>query len=151
MSPTLSSFTVTSTDQTVRLDANGAAQAAFTVTNTSAQTLRGRLLTRPGDTAKPEWFSIVGETSRLLAPNVAERVAVQLNVAPIPAPGTYSFRLDAVSEANPDEDFTEGPSVTFQIAVPPPPDKPFPWLIVAVAGGVVLLILIIVVVVLIAR
>jgi hypothetical protein len=151
MSPTPSSFTVTSADQRVRLDANGSAQASFTVMNTSAQTLRARLLARPGDTAKPEWFSVVGETVRLLAPNVSERVAVQLNVAPTPAPGTYSFRLDAVSEVNPDEDFTEGPSVTFEIEAPSPPKKPFPWLIVAVAGGVVLLIVIVVVIVLIAR
>jgi hypothetical protein len=145
------SFTVTSAGQRVSLDANGGAQASFTVTNTSTQTLRGRLLARPGDTAKPEWFSVVGETVRQFGPNAAEQVVVQLNVPRAAPPGTYSFRLDAVSEADPDEDFTEGPSVAFEVAAaPPPPKRKIPWWIFAIAGGVLLLIIIIVVI-LIAR
>jgi hypothetical protein len=145
------SFTVTSAGQRVSLDANGAAQASFTVANTSTQTVRGRLLARPGDTAKPEWFSVVGETVRQFGPNAAEQVVVQLNVPRAAPPGTYSFRLDAVSEADPDEDFTEGPSVAFEVAAaPPPPKRKIPWWIFAIAGGVLLLIIIIVVI-LIAR
>jgi hypothetical protein len=146
-----SSFTITSAGQRVRLDSNGAAQASFTVTNTSMQALKGRLLTRPADPAQPEWFSIAGETVRQFAPNGAERVVVQLNVPQTAPPGSYSFRLDAVSQAEPDEDFTEGPSVAFDVEPPPPPKKPFPLWIVAVAGGVVLLIVIIIVVILIVR
>ena len=141
------SFTVTAAGQTVNLDASGAAQAPFTVTNTGAQTLRGRLLTRPVDPAKPEWFSIVGESVRDFASNAAEQVVVQLSVPPGTAPGSYSFRLDAVSEADPDEDFTEGPSVAFDVAAPPPPKKKFPWWILAIIGAVVLLAVIIGVVV----
>jgi hypothetical protein len=144
------SFTVTAAGQRVNLDAVGAAQAPFTVTNTGAQTLRGRLLTRPIDPAKPEWFSIVGESIRDFAPNAAELVVVQLSVQPPAPPGSYSFRLDAVSEVDPDEDFTEGPSVAFDVAAPPPPKK-FPWWILAIAGGVVLLIIIGVVVFLLVR
>lgn len=145
------SFTVTAAGQRVNLGISGAAQASFTVTNTSTQTLRGRLLARPGDTAKPEWFSVVGETVRQFGPNAAEQVVVQLNVPRAAPPGTYSFRLDAVSEADPDEDFTEGPSVAFEVAAaPPPPKRKIPWWIFAIAGGVLLLIIIIVVI-LIAR
>lgn len=137
------SFTVTAAGQKVNLDASGAAQAPFTVTNTSAQTLRGRLLTRPTDPAKAEWLSIVGESTRDFAPNAAEQVVIQLNVPPTTPPGTYSFRLDAVSEIAPDEDFTEGPSVAFEVAAPPPPPKKkFPWWIFIVIGAVVLLIII---------
>jgi PASTA domain len=137
------SFTVTAAGQKVTLDASGAAQAPFTVTNTSAQTLRGRLLTRPTDPAKAEWLSIVGESTRDFAPNAAEQVVIQLNVPQTTPPGTYSFRLDAVSELAPDEDFTEGPSVAFDVAAPPPPPKKkFPWWIFIVIGAVVLLIII---------
>jgi hypothetical protein len=147
MSGRPSTFTVTSAGQRVSLDANGAAQASFTVTNTSTQTLRGRLLARPGDTAKPEWFSIAGETVRQFGPNAAEQVVVQLTVPRTAPPGTYSFRLDAVSEADPDEDFTEGPSVAFDVAAtPPPPKRKIPWWIFAIAGAVVLLIIIVVVI-----
>jgi serine/threonine-protein kinase len=56
-----------------------------------------------------------------------------------------------VSEENPDEDFTEGPSVAFAVAAPPPPKKKFPWWILAVVGGVLLLIIIAVVVWLLVR
>jgi hypothetical protein len=145
------SFTVTAAGQKVNLDASGAAQASFTVTNTSAQTLKGRLLTRPSDPAKPEWFSIVGESVRDFAPNAAEQVVVQLAVPAGSPPGSYSFRLDAVSQADPDEDFTVGPPVAFEVAGPPPPKKKFPWWILAIVGGVVLLIIIGVVVFLLVR
>ena len=145
------SFTVTAAGQNVNLDSSGTAQAPFTVTNMGAQTLRGRLLTRPSDPAKPEWFSIAGESVRDFAPNAAEQVVVQLSVSPGTAPGSYSFRLDAVSEADPDEDFTEGPSVAFDVAAPPPPKKKFPWWILAIVGAVVLLIIIGVVVFLLVR
>src|SRR5215218_10087766 len=112
------SFTVTAAGQKVNLGTSGAAQASFMVTNTSAQTLKGRMLTRPSDSGSPEWFSVVGESVRDFAPNAAEQVVVQLAFPPGTPPGSYSFRLDAVSQIDPDEDFTEGPSVAFEVAPP---------------------------------
>ena len=148
------SFTVTAAGQRVNLGISGAAQASFTVTNTSTQTLKGRMLTRPADSASPEWFSVLGETERDFGPNAAEQVVVQLQVPQTAPPGSYTFRLDAVSAVDPDEDFTEGPSVAFAVEDQPPPKKKFPWVpwwMVAVAGGVVLLIIIAVVVFLLVR
>jgi hypothetical protein len=146
------SFTVTAAGQKVNLDASGSALASFTVTNTSAQTLRGRFLTKPSEPAKAEWLSIIGESVRDFAPNAAEQVVAQLDVPPTSSPGSYSFRLDAVSEVDPDEDFTEGPSVAFEVAAPAPQEKKkFPWWILAIIGGVVLLIIIGVVVFLLVR
>src|SRR5262245_3524316 len=148
------SFTVTAAGQRVNLGISGAAQASFTVTNTSTQTLKGRMMTRPADSASPDWFSVVGESVRDFGPNAAEQVVVQLSVPPTAQPGAYSFRLDAVSAVDPDEDFTEGPSVAFDVEGAPPPKKKFPWVpwwIIAVAGGVLLLIIIAVVVVLLVR
>jgi len=145
------SFTVTATGQRVNLDAGGTAQAPFTVTSSSTETLRGRLLVRPSEPAKPEWFSVAGESTRDFAPDASEQVVIQLNIPPDTTPGSYSFRLDAVSEVDPDEDFTEGPSVAFEVAPPPQPKKKFPWWIAAAAGGVVLLIIIGVVVFLLVR
>jgi hypothetical protein len=118
------SFTVTAAGQKVQLDGTGAAQAQYTVTNTSADALSGRLLATPQDPAKPEWFSIVGEATREFAPGAAEQALIQINVPAGTPPATYSVRLDAVSEVNPDEDFTEGPSVSFDVTLPAPP---MPW------------------------
>jgi hypothetical protein len=95
---------------------------------------------RPRRPAKPEWFSIIGGSIRDFAPNVTEQAVVQLDVPPGSRPGSYRFRLDAVSEDNPDEVFTEGPFVAFEVA--PQPKKPFPWWILAAAGAVTSLILI---------
>jgi hypothetical protein len=146
------SFTVTAAGSRASLDSSGAARVSFTVTNTSAQTLKGRLLTRPSGPAKEEWFSIVGESVRDFAPNASQQAAVELNVPAGTPPGSYNFRLDAVSQVDPDEDYTEGPSVAFEVAAPPPPQKKkFPWWIFAIIGAVVLLIVIGVVVFLLVR
>jgi len=138
----LPSFSVTAAKKKVKLDRSGGARSPFTVTNTSPQTLRGRLLTRPGAAAKPEWFSIVGESVRDFAPNVAAQIVVQLAVPPGTTPGSYSFRLDAVSQVLPDEDFTDGPSVAFEVKPPPQPRKPWlPWALIAVGVLIVLIII----------
>jgi len=154
MSGSPSSFTVTAAGQRVNLGISGTAQASFTVTNTSAQTLKGRLLTKPGDSASPEWFSVAGESVRDFTPNAAEQVVVQLSVPQTAPPGAYSFRLDAVSAVDPDEDYTEGPSVAFDVEAQPVPKKKFPWVpwwVLAIIGGVVLAIIIGVVIWLLVR
>lgn len=148
----MSSFTVTSAGQKVQLDGTGAAQAQYTVTNTSADELSGRLLATPQDPAKAEWFSIDGEATREFAAAAAEQVRLQIKVPPGTTPATYSVRLDAVSEVNPDEDFTEGPSVSFDVTLPKPPVpwwKRFWWIFVI--AGVVLIAIIGVVVWLLLR
>ena len=130
------SFTVTSAGERIHLDATGAGQAQYTVTNTSAASLDGRLLAVPQDPAKTEWFSIDGEAARPFAPGAAERAVVEVRVPAGTPPATYSFRLDAVSEAAPDEDFTEGPTVSFDVALPAPPVpwwKRYWWIIVIAA------------------
>jgi hypothetical protein len=146
------SFTVTAAAQQVQLDGTGAGQAQYTVTNAGAFELTGRLIATPQSPAKPEWFAIAGAASRDFQPGAAEQVILQIAVPAGTAPGTYSVRLDAVSEATPDEDFTEGPSVAFDVvaAAPPPPWwKRWWWLILI--GAVVLLIVIGVVVWLLVR
>jgi beta-lactam-binding protein with PASTA domain len=135
-------FVVTTPSEKVELDESGRARAPFTVTNASGEGLQGRLLTKPRKPAKPEWFSIVGESTRNFAPNATEQAVVQLDVPEGSRPGSYRFRLDAVSVADPDEVFTEGPWVGFEVASKPKPKKRFPWWIVAVAGAAILLIVI---------
>jgi hypothetical protein len=76
----LSSLTITAANQRVTLDGSGAAHVPFTVTNTSMQALRGRLLTEPQEPARPEWLSVIGEAVRNFAPSAAVQVIVQLRV-----------------------------------------------------------------------
>jgi len=124
----------------VKLDDSGGAKASFTVTNASSRAVTGELLTKPREPAKPEWFSVVGESIREFTPDAAEGVVVKLDVPPGSAPGSYSFRLDAVNEDDPDEDYTEGPFVAFDVAAPPA-QRRFPWWILILAGAVLLILI----------
>jgi beta-lactam-binding protein with PASTA domain len=135
------SFSVTAAGGAVKLDDSGEAKASFTVTNASSLAVTGELLAKPRDPAKPEWFSIVGESMRDFTPNAAEGVVVKLDIPPGSPPGSYAFRLDAVNENDPDEDYTEGPFVAFDVAPPAAPKKKFPWWII-VAGGAALLLIV---------
>ena len=132
-------FVVTAAGEEVALDESGQARAQFTVTNASGEALKGRLLAKPRKPAKPEWFSVAGESIRDFAPDATEQVVVQLGVPKGSRPGTYRFRLDAVSEADPDEVFTEGPFVAFKVAPPTEPKKRFPWWIPVAVGAAILL------------
>ncbi|MGZ4269539.1 MAG: hypothetical protein ACXVFN_00250 [Solirubrobacteraceae bacterium] len=129
------SFTVTAAGQSVQLDQTGGGQAAFTVTNTTATALTGRLIVTPQAPAAATWFTVAGPSTRTFAPGTAESVTVQVVVPPGTAPGTYTFRLDAIAEDNPDEDFTEGPPVSFEVKpAPVAAKKPFPWWIVIIVA-----------------
>ena len=136
------SFTVTAAHTKVKLDSSGAAHGTFTVTNTSAQTLKGRLLARAAEAAAPEWFTVEGDSTRDFAPNAPVQVVVQLAVPQGSAPGSYSFRLDAVSQVDPDEDYTVGPSIAFEIKAPDKPKKPILPLILIIAGALVVLVIV---------
>jgi hypothetical protein len=74
---------------------------------------------------------------------------VKINPPAGTAPGSYRFKLVALSAENPDEDYTEGPSVTVKVPATEKPKKKFPWwilivlLLVLVGGGVTLAILLI--------
>jgi hypothetical protein len=138
----MASFAVTTAGQKVSLDGQGTAQAQYTVTNTSSVQLKARLLPIALDSASLEWFSVAGDAVREFAPNGVERALVQIGIPEGTPPGTYSFRLDAISEADPDEDFTEGPSVSFDVAAPAAVKKKFPWWIFIVIGAVVVLMII---------
>jgi hypothetical protein len=123
---TLPSFTITAASQKVSLDESGAAQVAFGVTNTTAQTVRGRLSAKPLEPAKPEWLSVVGASVRDFAASAAEQVIVQIRVPAGTPSGSYSLRLVAVAETAIDEDFTKGPEVAFDVAASKPKRR-FPW------------------------
>jgi hypothetical protein len=76
-------------------------------------------------------LSLSGESVRDFAPGAAEQVIVRLSVPSGSPAGSYSFRLYAGSDTAPDEDFTEGPSVAFDVAASEP-KKRFSWWVVIV-------------------
>jgi beta-lactam-binding protein with PASTA domain len=135
--------TTTATD-TLKADAKGHAEAVFTVTNTTGRPVRGMARAKALGNTQKEWLSVSGETERDFGGGSTEQFTLNFDAAGAPA-GKYPFRLDVASAVNPDEDFTEGPTVNVEMASVAPavePKKGFPKWIFFVIGGVVLLAII---------
>ena len=138
-------FTITAPSSTITLDDQGQAEIAFTVVNATARRIRGRGVAVPQDASQKGWFTLAGETERDFQPGGTHQFAVRVAVPPGSKPGSYTFRLDAYSVQNPDEDHSQGPSVAFSVSAPEV--KRFPWWMVAAAalvlvvGGVVAYVL----------
>lgn len=142
-----STFSITTANNNITLDRQGRSKSVtFTVTNSSGQALRGRgsLATTPDKAPHLAWLSPDGELERPFVIAGVEQYKVNITAPPDAAPGNYTFRLNMVATYNPDETFSEGPTVT--IAVPEAPQKQpgkFPiWIIPVIVGVLAVLALI---------
>ena len=135
------SFAITTTaTETLKADAKGKAQAVFTVTNVRARPVRGLTRAKALGGTKQEWLSTTSDSERDFGAGATSQFTVNFDAAGVP-PGKYPFRLDVASALNPDEDFTEGPTVTVEVAAAPaPPEKKkFPiWIIIVILALVFL-------------
>jgi hypothetical protein len=133
-------FDITAVTDSIRLSGTGQGEVAFTVSNALRAPVRARASVVPGAGAKAEWFSISGDAERDFAPDGTQQLTVRIQVPLETPPGRLTFHLLVVDVTNPDERYAEGPSMGFEVVVaPPPPEKPIPWLWVALAAGVVLI------------
>jgi PASTA domain len=147
-------FAITTTaPDPLTVDARGHAEAVFTVTNTTSRPIRGMGKPKAMGDTKSEWLRVQGDTERDFGAGATEQFTVSFDGPkdqPASAPSTgatpippavrkYSFRLDVASATNPEEDFTEGPSVTAVMTPAPVIRKAkFPWWIIPVAAVVIL-------------
>jgi hypothetical protein len=135
-------FTITTPRNTLDLDDKRQAEAAFTVTNTSDQFLRGRAILVTEDPAVMPWLTLTGSAERDFAVAGTEAYLVTVKVPEGVVAGNYVFRLDMVNTANPDENRETGPSVVIKVPAIKPPPPPIPWIPIAIGAGVLLLIVI---------
>ena len=134
-------FAITVARETVILDDQGSAQVSFTVSNTGPKALAGRAKLVALGSTKESWLVLEGEAERNFAKGESHQFTVKIAAPPGTPTGKHVFRLNMISVENPDDDFTEGPSVSFEVkelAPAAPPPRKFPWWIVAVAGVLVL-------------
>ena len=134
-------FAITAARETVTLDNQGRAAVSFTASNTGPKSIAGRAKLVPLGSAKAAWLSLEGEQERNFAKSEAHQLTVHIAVPPGTPVGKYSFRLNIISVENPDDEFTEGPSVSFEVkelTVAQAPPRKFPWWIVVIAGVLVL-------------
>lgn len=130
-------FDITASSESIKPDSNGAGEIAFTVSNVTDNTVKGRAVLGPEKSPVLSWLKLVGDQERLFPPKKSEQFVVKTNVPAGTKAGKYAFRLDAISVSRPDEDSTEGPSVAIAITLEPVPPKPFPWWILVVAVVVI--------------
>jgi beta-lactam-binding protein with PASTA domain len=131
-------FTITAPSSTVGLDAKGQGEIAFTVSNASGRPLRGRAILVPQDPGQKGWLTLAGEPERDFPAGGVQQFTVRVAALPGSKEGQYTFRLDAFSVQNPDEDYAQGATVAFTVAKQKP--KAFPWWIVAVAAALILVV-----------
>jgi hypothetical protein len=137
-----SAFSITVPTNSVRLDQQRHGEAAFTVFNASGRTLRARaqLVAQPPE-AK-DWITLNGQPQRDFPIAGTVQYSVGIAIPPTAPPGSYNFHLDIIGEETPDEDFAEGPTVTFEVPEPVIEEKrPFPWWIVGAAAAILVVIL----------
>jgi hypothetical protein len=129
-----SSFDVTTATNTIRLDNKRHGELTVTVFNTATQPKRGRIQLGTQQQELVPWVSLAGNQERDFQPSGAQQYTFTVEVPPEAQAGTYRFHVDMVGVDNPDEDYTEGPVVSFDVPkVDAPQTRPFLWWIVAVA------------------
>ena len=134
-------FDITTASDLLNIDASGQGKLLFTVTNTTQRPQRASLRLRALDSGEASWLKLGGESERDFAPGFTHQVEVAVSPPAGSPPGKFRVRLDALSVANPDDDFTEGPAVGVVVPPPPPSSKKnmlWVWLLI---GAVVLIIL----------
>ena len=131
-------FGITTLTSTIPLQASRQGQAVFTVSNLTGRPVRGRAILVPGNPMAAPWLQVAGAEERDLAAGATEQYHVQVSVPPDAAGGDYLFRLDMVGVENPDELYSQGPSIAFQAPLPAPRPQRllWPW----IAGGAAALV-----------
>ncbi|MBO0790120.1 MAG: hypothetical protein J2P36_04130 [Ktedonobacteraceae bacterium] len=135
-----SPFAITAATNTVSLNSSRQGQISFTVSNMTTRVIHSRAHVATQPESLGVWLVLQGEADRDFASAGSQQYAVQITVPPSAPAGDYTLRLDVVDLSNPDDEFSEGPTVRFVVAPPPSAKKPFPWWIVAVAAGVLILL-----------
>jgi hypothetical protein len=139
-------FDITTPVTTLALGGTRAGEVMFTIGNATAGAIQGEAIVAPGAGAAAAWFG-VDRPVRAYPVKHTEQALVSIAVPKEAPAGTYTFKLRAQLVGGvPEEDFDDGPEVTFQVPPvpqePPPPPRKFPWWILAVIAAVVALIVI---------
>jgi hypothetical protein len=147
-----SSFTIAAKTRSFQLDPQGKGTCSFTVANAGKAALEGRVrLTPTGQNpAAAEWLTLVEPPEQLYKPNEEHTYTVNIAIPADAAGGTYLFRAEAYSVANPNDDYISGPEFSLGVLREgPTPNKKFPlWipftglaLLIAVAALVAVLVM----------
>lgn len=116
-------FEITIPQNNIRLDANRAGTASFTLTNISGRSLRGRITITADQADAQSWLSISGDSERNYNVGAVDQVDIKIAPPASAVPGSYSFSISAADTNLPDDTRTQGPSVSFEL-LPIPIEQP---------------------------
>lgn len=135
-------FAITAKPPALNLTQGGAGAVAFTVSFGAAPPAgtvpfpaHANLVSQ--DPTITPWLILDGPAARKFAPNSTEVYTVKVAPPADAAPGNYAFRLDMIGDDNPDEQYTQGPTVALAVAVAAQQKRRLPswlWIIVAAVG-----------------
>lgn len=143
-------FTITTTTNTVQIDDQRQARVSYTVFNASGQEMQGRasLASVPPGAPHQAWLRLAGAAERPFAVATVEQYDVQIAVPGDAPAGNVTFRLNMVGVHNPDETYSEGPTVTVVVPAPKPVAAGLPKWVIPLAAVLALLLIVVLVLVL---
>jgi hypothetical protein len=135
-------FIITTPKVELSLGGDRADEFSLSVSNVTGRPIRASVRIVPTTEAvDPSWFTVSGEAERAFALGATESFVVNVKVPPAVAAGTYAVRCDAVSEDQPQEVFTPGPTITLTVG-PPPVKRKLPVIPIIIAAVVVLALIV---------
>ncbi|MEJ2666015.1 MAG: PASTA domain-containing protein [Deinococcales bacterium] len=133
--------TVVLKEQTVQGKTRRTGAASFSITNKTNQPLAGRLSVVPQGDAKAEWFEVMGEAQRNFAASETQQASVNVTVPGDAPAGNYTFRLRIVNVNDPDNDYTDGATASFEVPEVVTPPAHFPrWAYFAIGAALVVVV-----------
>jgi hypothetical protein len=135
-------FAITAASDTVQLDRQNQAETIFTVRNLSNHPVRSRASLTVQNPIAASWLTILGSTERDLPIAGTEQYVVKLSVPENAPVGSYAFHLDMLDVENPDESFTQGPTVLFAVTSSKVERPRFRlWVLLILLGLIIVLII----------
>ena len=134
-------YEISPTDDTLTLR-DGKASASFTVRYVGDRTVEARAQPVALKGAKDDWLEVESPGTREMEPNQTQNFKVSVKAPPGTPAGDYAMRLDMVSVDNTDEEYDQGPTVSFKVEENKEKDSAtsgFPWWVVAVIAVVLVL------------
>lgn len=133
-------FAITPVNHAIKLDPQRRGAFVFTVTNTTGHPIIARARINPQNPSEQSWFNIKDGPQRTYPmDNITEQIEVRIEAPASARSGSYSFHLDVISVEDPDEVFTIGPSVSFEIPPTETGRKTLPWWIIGLSIALLLM------------
>lgn len=135
-------YEISPTDDTLQLR-EGKGSAGFTVRYVGGRVVEAWARAVPVQGTQEEWLQTQSPEQRDMQPGQTQTFEVKVTVPPGTPAGRYGLRLDVMSADNTDEEYDQGPVVSFDVAESAQPEETttgFPWWMVIVAGLVLVLV-----------